>query len=206
MSKEISRREFFARTALYGGSVMVALHMPRPRALQAAQESSEPLVLSPKQWSTVEAITGRIIPTDDDPGAIEAGCVNFIDKALAHEDSALRAQYEVGLSGVDAVAKRRFDKRFVELGASQQDEILAALEDGNADGWPDGNVRSQQFFETVRLHAIYGFLADPRYGGNRSYVGWKLMGYPGPRHQRGGYTPQQMLGKAKIETIWGEEL
>ena len=206
MSKEISRREFIARTALYGGSAMVALHMPRPRALQAAQESSEPLVLSRDQWRTVEAITGRIIPTDDDPGAIEAGCVNFIDKALAHEDSALRAQYEVGLSGIDAVAKRRFKKGFVELEASQQDEILAALEDGKAEGWPDGDVRSQQFFETLRLHTIYGFLADPRYGGNRSYAGWKLMGYPGPRHHRGGYTPPQMIGKAKIETIWGEKL
>ncbi len=206
MSKEISRREFIAKTALYGGSAMVALHMPRPRALQAAQESSEPLVLSREQWRTVEAITGRIIPKDAEPGAIEAGCVNFIDKALAHEDSALRSQYELGLSAVDAVAKRRFKKRFVELEASQQDEILAALEDGKAEGWPDGDVRSQQFFETVRLHTIYGFLADPRYGGNRSYAGWKLMGYPGPRHHRGGYTPEQMLGKAKIETIWGEEL
>ena len=57
----------------------------------------------------------------------------------------------------------------------------------------------------MRLHTIYGFLADPRYGGNRSYVGWKLMGYPGPRHHRGGYTPEQMLGKAKIEPIWGGE-
>ena len=206
MSKEISRRELFARTALYGGSMLVALHMPRPRALQAAQESSEPVVLSREQWRTVEAITGRIIPTDDDRGAIEAGCVNFIDKALAHEDSALRSQYQAGLLGIDAVAKQRFDKRFVELEAPQQDGILVVLEDGKAEGWPAGDVRSEEFFETVRLHTVYGFLADPRYGGNRDYVGWKLMGYPGPRHHLGGNTPEQMLGKAKIPTIWGEEL
>ena len=29
------------------------------------------------------------------------------------------------------------------------------------------------------------------------------MRYPGPRHGRGGYTPQQMIGQAKIETIKG---
>jgi hypothetical protein len=60
--------------------------------------------------------------------------------------------------------------------------------------------------ETVRLHTIYGFLADPRYGGNRGFAGWKLMGYPGPRHGLGGYTPQQMLGEARIKTVWGEKL
>ena len=206
MTSKISRREFVTQTVVYGGTLMVGLQLPRPRALRAAQESTEPLVLSPEQWRTVEAITGRIIPADDDPGAIEAGCVNFIDKALAHEDSKLRTHYEVGLPGVDAVARRRFEKRFVELEAQQQDEVLAALEDGKAQGWPKGEVRSEQFFETVRLHTVYGFLADPRYGGNRSYAGWKLMGYPGPRHHTGGYTPQQMIGKAKIETIWGGEL
>ncbi len=206
MTKKISRREFVTRTAVYGGSLVVALQLPRPRALKAAQESTQPVVLSSGQWRTVEAISGRILPADDAPGAIEAGCVNFIDKALANEDAALRAQYEVGLAGVDAVTRRRFAKPFVELEAPQQDEILAALEDGKAEGWPEGDVRSEEFFETVRLHTVYGFLADPRYGGNRDFLGWKLMGYPGPRHHLGGNTPQQMLGKAKIKTAWGEEL
>ena len=202
MRHEISRREFMTRSALYGGSLVVALQLSHPRALRAAQASTAPLALSPEQWKTVEAITGCIIPKDDDPGAIEAGCVNFIDKALAHEASGLRGQYEVGLAGVDAVARRRFEKRFAELEAPQQDELLAALEDGRADGWPEGEVRSEQFFETVRVHTIQGFLADPRYGGNRDYVGWKLVSYPGPRHHAGGYTPQQMLGEARIEAIW----
>ncbi len=56
------------------------------------------------------------------------------------------------------------------------------------------------------MHTIIGFLADPKYGGNRDYVGWKLLGYPGPRHARGGYTPEQMLGKEKITAIWGEKI
>ncbi len=206
MTHKISRREFVTRTAVYGGSLVVGLQLPRPRALKAARESTQPVVLSSGQWRTIEAISGRIIPADDAPGAIEAGCVNFIDKALANEDSELRAHYEVGLAGVDAVARRRFAKPFVELEAPQQDEILAALEDGKAEGWPAGDVRSEQFFETVRLHTVYGFLADPRYGGNRDFLGWKLMGYPGPRHHLGGYTPEQMLGQAKVKTVWGEKL
>ena len=78
------------------------------------------------------------------------------------------------------------------------------MEEGKA--WTDGGVSSTQFFETVRIHTIYGFLADPRYGGNRDYAGWKLMRYPGPRPHVGGYSSEQMLGEAKIRAIWGEDV
>jgi len=27
-----------------------------------------------------------------------------------------------------------------------------------------------------------GYLADPMYGGNRDFAGWKLIGFPGPRY------------------------
>jgi gluconate 2-dehydrogenase gamma chain len=27
-----------------------------------------------------------------------------------------------------------------------------------------------------------GFFADPMYGGNRDFIGWKLIGFPGPRY------------------------
>ena len=84
--------------------------------------------------------------------------------------------------------------------------MLSSLEAGRAEGWPDEAPPAPLFFETVRAHTIIGFLADPKYGGNRGYVGWKVVGYPGPRHHAGGYTPAQMLGKEKITAIWGEEI
>lgn len=204
MSKKISRRQMLYRTAIYGGSAAVALHFPY--AVRAAQESSQPLVLSAEEWRTVEAISGRIIPTDHEPGAVEAGCVNFIDKALAHEDSDLRVEYREGVPGVEQVCNRRFGRDFALLETSQQDEVLAALESGRADGWPDGEISSSQFFETVRNHTVLGFLADPKYGGNRDYAGWKVMGYPGPRHRFGGYTSEQTRGEADIPTVWGGKL
>ena len=58
MTHKISRREFVTRTAVYGGSLVVGLQLPRPRALKAAQESTQPVVLSSGQWRTVEAISG----------------------------------------------------------------------------------------------------------------------------------------------------
>ncbi len=204
--RRVSRREFVAQSALYGGAFWVLWNMPRPLALSAAQESSEPEVLSNFEWRTVEAITGRIIPADHEPGAIEANCVNFIDKALAHEDAELRSIYEKGLPGLDAVSRERYGTAFIELTPDQQDAVLIALELGEANGWPDGDVKPEEFFGTLRTHTIIAFLADPKYGGNRDYIGWKVVGYPGPRHMRGGYTPEQMLGKQKIKAIWGDEI
>jgi len=202
----ISRRELLVGGVVYGSSLWMLLEVPRPHAARAAATSSRPLVLTEASWRTVEAITARIIPTDDQPGAVEAGCTNFIDKALAHEDAALRPTYEEGVAGIDAVSRKRFAKRFVELASEQQDDVLAALESGKADGWPASDPSPAKFFETVRAHTIVGFLADPKYGGNRGYAGWKVVGYPGGGHHLGGYSPAQLMGKAKIQTAWGEEV
>jgi gluconate 2-dehydrogenase gamma chain len=206
MSEPLSRRDFILRSAIYGSSLWVLLNTPRPRAVRAAQEATHREVLSEAEWKTVEAITGRIIPTDHEPGAIEANCVNFIDKALAHEDAKMKPLYKKGLAGLDAVSKRRFKKPFVDLSSEQQDDILAALESGKAEGWPRGDATAGEFFATVRAHTLIGFLADPKYGGNRDYVGWKVAGYPGGGHHLGGYSPAQMIGKEKIKTVWGEEV
>lgn len=202
----MDRREFVGRSALYGTTFWLLWNLPRPKALRAAALSRERLVLTEEEWQTVEAITARIIPTDHEPGAIEANCVNFIDKALANEDAELLPQYREGLPGVDGIAVKQSGASFAELGPDRQDEVLAAMESGEVSGWTPESVTPEEFFETVRSHTIIGFLADPKYGGNQDYAGWKVVGYPGPRHNVGGYTPAQMVGEARIRTIWGEEI
>jgi len=204
--RSISRRRFLRDGSIYGGSFWIAMNVPRPRAAADALASSDPVVLDPAQWKTLEAITARIVPTDHEPGAVEAGCVNFIDKALANEDAAALPLYQLGLAGVDAESRDRWGAAFVELHPAQQDAVLLAVEAGATPAWPDGPIPSPLFFETVRGHTLIGFLADPQYGGNRDFAGWRVTGYPGPRHRLGGYTPKQMLGKAKIKTVWGEEI
>jgi gluconate 2-dehydrogenase gamma chain len=203
---ELSRRELLVQGTLYGSSLWLLLSVPRPRALHAAQASTKPEVLTAAEWKTVEAVTARVIPTDHEPGAVEANCVNFIDKALAHEDASMRPLYRKGLVGLDAVAEHRFAKPFVALAPAEQDDVLAALESGKAPGWPRGDVAAADFFAALRAHTIYGFLADPRYGGNRDHAGWKVVGYPGGGHHLGGYSPAQLLGTEKIKTAWGEEV
>ena len=206
MSKTLTRREIIFQGALYGGTLWLLGNAPRSLAANAAGESSVPAVLSATEWNTVEAITGRIIPTDHEPGAIEAHCVNFIDKALLHEDAELEPTYHAGIRGIDAVSNRRFGKEFSELDDDDQDAVLTAISAVTpAAGWPEEEISQQDFFETVRQHTVIGFLADPKYGGNRDYIGWQIVGYPGHRHARGGFTAAQMIGDAKITAVWDED-
>jgi gluconate 2-dehydrogenase gamma chain len=202
---ELTRRQLLAGAAVYGGSAVVALHWPR--AARAAQESAAPLVFSAQEWQTVDAIAARIVPSDDGtPGAREAGCVNFIDKALAHEEAASRPAYTAGLVAVDGVAMEAHGESFAALSAARQDALLEALQDGTAVGWSEAAGPSPDFFETLRVHTLTGFLADPKYGGNRNWVGWKHVGYPGARHSQGGYTREQMAGTASIRGAWGKDV
>ena len=77
-----------------------------------------------------------------------------------------------------------------------------ALEDGLVEEWPEAAGTSAQFFGYLRALTVMGFLAEPKYGGNRNFVGWKLAGYPGPRHHQGGYSPGEMMGEITITPIW----
>jgi gluconate 2-dehydrogenase gamma chain len=63
------------------------------------------------------------------------------------------------------------------LAAERQDEVIIALEAGKAGefDWPT----AQAFFNTVRMHTMEGMFADPIYGGNKDFAGWRLIGFPG---------------------------
>ena len=128
MSGGVTRRDFVRGGSLYGAGLWLSLRLPRPATAAAAAASSAPVSFSAHEWETVEAITSRILPSDHQPGALEAGCVNFIDKALANEDAAARPLYTDGLQALDAVCTRRFVKPFVALEPAQRDGVLAALE------------------------------------------------------------------------------
>ena len=118
---------------------------------------------------TVEAICAQLIPADQDPGAKEAGVVNFIDLQLSRRYKKHRAAYRQGIAAVDAAGRSKFAKPFVELGADQQVEVLNAVEEN-----------SRPFFELILAHTRQGFYGDPRHGGNRNMASWKMVGLPFP--------------------------
>ena len=102
-----SRRRFLLSGLRGVGGAWASLHWPAimAAAQHAAQmrEAVPPAkleVLTADQAAEIEAAASRIIPTDDTPGAREAGVIYFIDRALGTFATDSRGDYEKGLSGL----------------------------------------------------------------------------------------------------------
>jgi gluconate 2-dehydrogenase gamma chain len=128
--------------------------------------------------ATVAAFAERLLPgAAGKPGATDANVLNYIDLALAGAYADQQDFYRRGLAQLDAYCGRTYQKPFVKLSAAQQDEVILALEQGKAGGFE--YPTAQAFFNTLRTHTMEGMFADPVYGGNRNFVGWQLVGFPG---------------------------
>lgn len=122
-------------------------------------------LLNPAQAHDIEAVSAQIIPTDQDPGAREAGVVYFIDHSLEGFFAAHRTEFLADYTEFAAgVGKSNPGKRFADLPSDRQIQYL-------------GTVETTRFFQTMRFLTVVGFLASPRYGGNRNGIGWKVVGF-----------------------------
>ena len=144
----------------------------------------EPLeALTAEEAALLTAIVARLIPGDlNGPGAVEAGAVAYIDRALAGSLASSREAYRRGLGAVERYARSSRGGSFRELTPVDQDSLLIDVETGAATGSGAGfDGSSAAFFALVRAHTWQGTFGDPHYGGNREYIGWNLVGYPGVR-------------------------
>jgi gluconate 2-dehydrogenase gamma chain len=132
----------------------------------------------------VAAAAARIFPRDDSgPGAKEAGVVIYIDRQLAGPYGRDAHRYteppfedgppEFGYQGKETPRETYRKgllklKGFDRLSVAEQDSALKEIE-------------SSLFFSLLRQHTIEGMLCDPIHGGNIDMVGWKMIGFPGPR-------------------------
>jgi gluconate 2-dehydrogenase gamma chain len=169
----VTRRHFIGGL---GGTISSAWLSSHWAAILAAQEHVHNTISQGKtpglqsftaaQAAQLEALTAQIIPTDDTPGAKEAGVIYFIDQAVATFDKETRPLYVKGLLSVESASRKLFPRggTFVELKSDQQIRVMKSIE-------------KSDFFELLRFHTIVGFMADPEYGGNRGKVGWKLIGF-----------------------------
>lgn len=175
ITSEVSRRSLLRSTAVAAALALLRRGSPALLALAGSARAGAAAdtgftTLSPVEAADIEAITARILPSTETPGAREAGVVHFFDRALGQElADALPALREfVGHLNSDLDGAR-----FADLDPQQQDELL---------------IRNQQDdrFELCRVMTLFGFFAMPHYGGNWQYSGWKLVGFEG--HQ-GAWQP-----------------
>jgi hypothetical protein len=172
-----SRRAFIRQSALSLASGWLAsnwgavLEARTSAASAAAGNPSEFLFLSTEEAADLDAVSSQIIPTDETPGAHEAHCVHFIDRALTSFLQDSQALYRQGLAQLRAAAGTQFGEArgFAALSAPQQLRLLRQIERG-------------PFFAAARMHTIIAMLADPVHGGNAEQCGWKLVGFDDALH------------------------
>jgi gluconate 2-dehydrogenase gamma chain len=73
-----------------------------------------------------------------------------------------------------------FGKPFTAVTPDQQDAVLQSMEKGQARGEGWQQVSAKSFFDLVVSHTMQGFYGDPRHGGNRERVSWKMLRLPYP--------------------------
>ena len=160
---------------------------PGPAAMQPARAAATGRVvyehLSADEAELLEAIADQLIPEDDlGPGALAAGAVVYIDRALGGALSDSREAYRGGLAAFERYCRSSRGAPFRELSQVDQVSALIDVETGAATGARTGFAGSSgAFFGMVRGHVLQGTFGDPYYGGNRNFVGWDLIKYPGVR-------------------------
>ena len=139
--------------------------------------------LTAAEAGLLEAIADHLVPDDDlGPGAVAAGAVVYIDRALGGALSGSRDAYRGGLAAFDRYCRASRGAPFRELSNVDRISALIDVETGAATGSGAGFAGSSgAFFGMVRSHVLQGTFGDPYYGGNRNFVGWDLIRYPGVR-------------------------
>ncbi len=167
---DLSRRKFMSDSVALARGSLLALSMPA--ILTACRESQEARsagsdfqTLNEDEALELAAVAARIIPTDETPGANEAGVIYFIDNVLSDPvREEVLAQLRNGLGEMQfEVATDYGASYFHELNETQQDELLTKIE-------------STPFFQTTWYLTLAGMFSMPMYGGNRDGIGDQIIG------------------------------
>jgi gluconate 2-dehydrogenase gamma chain len=135
---------------------------------QRATAGYEPRFFTADEYALVELLAALIIPTDDTPGAIDAGVAEFIDTMAAH-DPALQPRLRRGLAWLQSRAQILHGRLFDALTDAEQVAMLEAL--AHADKHRRGEEEGRRFFTLLREYTVMGFYT--------SRVGQEQLGYPG---------------------------
>lgn len=187
----VSRRSFLKQGA--GAAALVFVHTAFRLDAEAQERAGDGFqFFTREEGALVEAIAGRIWPgSARDPGAIEARAVDYVDRALAGPYAGYQRAYRVMLVDLSERLQRRYGVGVSALTDEQLDALIGELED--MDGADDAlsllpsreaelGLGPSSSFEMLRTHVLEGVFCDPMYGGNRDFVGWRAVNYPGAHY------------------------
>ena len=138
MSDQVTRRAFLAAAGAAGAAWVAA----DPALVHAALEHARHTAATPPpyqfaaltaaQAAGLEAVAMRILPSDETPGAKEAGVIHFMDKALSTYATSRKASVFKGLDDLNKRARTKWPgtTSFATLSPERQEpERLAACID-----------------------------------------------------------------------------
>jgi len=209
MSKnEVPRRSFLkgagaagaaAATVLAGS--LTACAEDQANAATPASAAEPRMTLTATEADFLSAAYDTIIPADTlSPTGTDCGLVTYLDRQLAGAWGSGARMYRngpffqgkpeygyqlpltpreffaAGIQAANAWTSKTYGKTFDRLTPADRVAALTAMEQSKAEF---AGFDGKQFFEALLQSAMEGFFADPMYGGNKSKVSWKMVGYPG---------------------------
>jgi gluconate 2-dehydrogenase gamma chain len=176
---EISRRHFIEHVGFMSGTALLyaackpAEEKPPVREVVRGQGLvSSHRSLTNEQYDTMAAAVERIVPRDEEPGAIDLGVPEYIDRALGTPTlSHVRQDFLRGTEVLIRRATGRYKKSFPQLLPAEQDELLTQFKESPA------GTGEQHYWTMLIGLTMEGLFGDPVHGGNRNGRGWELIGY-----------------------------
>lgn len=152
----IDRRDALAgMVAMFGATLFAPI--ARAAAAQAPVISDGPpsvAVFTPQQRALMTALSERVMPTTDTPGAIAAGVPDYIEKLLADWASPDdRAPIIAGLDAIDARCRADHGCAAADATEAQHDALLTLA---MTDELPQG----AEFFEKFRQLVLTGYFTS----------------------------------------------
>ena len=153
----------------------------QPGHVQVATTAQAPVpFFQPPEFQVIEALSERIIPRSDTPGAKDAGVAHLIDKAIV-ADPTLMQPYRAGIADLNALAISSYGVEFVALDEKQQIALLTPLS-------LETDSHLGKFFAMVKDMTVDGYYKTE--AGLKTELGWHgntfLASFPGcdhPEHQ-----------------------
>jgi len=172
-----NRREAFKMMAIAaavsqfaGLESWVYAHQEHSEEKKRTTEPYKPRFFSKLEFLTLITLSDLIIPSDDTPGAREAGVAEFIDFIISH-DVDNQPKFRKGLKWLDTHTRKIHKKTFTQLSPDQQKTILENL--AYKSKFKPGEKEGQELFKMVRNYTVMGYYT--------SKPGMEALGVPNLR-------------------------
>jgi hypothetical protein len=137
---------------------------------------SKPTFFQPSEFHTMEALSERIIPRSDTPGAKDTGVALLIDKAII-ADPTLMQPFRAGLADLNAISISSYGQEFTALTEQQQIAVLTPIS-------LDSDSSLGKFFAMTKDMTVDAYYRTE--AGLKTELGWHgntfLASFPGCDH------------------------